>query len=1088
MRRLRRHGRFRTVLAVGAVIGGLAAVPAIPAAASSPDRPQTGSAAQKHAVRSGDARFEVLSPTLIRMEYAGDGHFTDAATFNAIGRDGFRPTSYRKRVTDGWLTIDTGELTLRYKVGSGAFTAQNVSLRLRSGDQTVTAHPAFASTPHCAAGALCEGEQAALAGGVSVASDHSGFTGTGFAAGFTSEGSTLTYKVDVATAGSYQLRLRYANATGGDNQATTRTLSAAVDGGGAQTLTLPTTASWNDWSELTGPTLALTAGTHTLTVSRGANDSGNVNIDSLALVAPGTAYPAPAATATPCPYGTVCEAEAGALTGGAKQASDHSGYAGAGFAAGLEQVGATDTVKITDVPRAGQYRLQIRYSNGNATPARTASVSANGGDPVSVAFPPTADWDSWSTATVPVTLAEGDNSVAIGCPTADSCHVNLDTVAAASADSPILLPHSPLGGYRRGLDGVSGSASTTPGLLYRDGWYLLDDTPSAIFNDRTHTVTPRPGHSDAPYQDGYVFGYGQDYKQALGDLATLTGPSELLPRWAYGVWFSEYYDYSAADYENTILPKARAEGVPLDVLVTDTDYKAPDRWDGWEIDPAKFPDPKAFFDWAQSQGLHNTMNIHPSIVSSDPQFTKAQATAGGSLTKNNAGCYADIAHEADCYTFDWGDPQQLKAYLDLHQTMEQQGVDFWWLDWCCEQSQSTLAGVTPDAWINQQYALDTAKNVGRGFAFSRAFGSLQAGGYSGQAGVPTGPWADKRTTVHFTGDTTSNWQTLKFEVGYTPGESASTGLSAVSHDIGGFNNDGTQAPGANPGSTRLSDDLYVRWLQLAAFQPVFRLHGNHSDRLPWQYGDAARTASEKFLNLREDLVPYTYTLAKEAQDTGVPAVRATYLEYPGQQAAYDHAASEYFYGSDVLVAPATSPGATATTTVWFPPGSQWTDYFTGKTYAGGTTQQVTTDWNAMPVFVKSGGIVTTRTGNVTNDTQNPLTKATVTVAGGADGRSSLYEDDGTTTDAKASATTAITYAEHGGDHQLRIAPAKGHFAGQVQRRQWTVAFTDATAPHTVRIDGRPAPAGSWSYDPATRTLKVTAPTGSVHSATTVSYR
>ncbi len=91
------------------------------------------------------------------------------------------------------------------------------------------------------------------------------------------------------------------------------------------------------------------------------------------------------------------------------------------------------------------------------------------------------------------------------------------------------------------------------------------------------------------------------------------------------MWYSEYYDRTADQYENTILPKFRADGVPLDVLVTDTDYKAPDVWDGWEIDPAKFPDPKGFFDWAQSQGLHNTMNIHPSILSSDPQYAAGAA-------------------------------------------------------------------------------------------------------------------------------------------------------------------------------------------------------------------------------------------------------------------------------------------------------------------------------------------------------------------------------------------------------------------------------------------------------------------------------
>jgi alpha-glucosidase (family GH31 glycosyl hydrolase) len=163
-------------------------------------------------------------------------------------------------------------------------------------------------------------------------------------------------------------------------------------------------------------------------------------------------------------------------------------------------------------------------------------------------------------------------------------------------------------------------------------------------------------------------------------------------------------------------------------------------------------------------------------------------------------------------------------------------------------------------------------------------------------------------------------------------------------------------------------------VQFGTFQPIDRLHGNHSDRLPWQYGPAAKTSAEAFLNLRENLVPYTYTLAEQASRTGIPVVRPLYLQYPEQQNAYAEDGSEYLYGPDVLVAPVTTPGMTATTPVWFPPGSSWTDYFTGQTYAGGTTQDVTADLDAMPVFLRSGGIMTTRTDDVTNDVQNPLTR------------------------------------------------------------------------------------------------------------------
>lgn len=1064
----------------------LVAVAVVAPPASAAPSPATRPPATSSPVVSGQARFEVLSPTLIRTEYAGDSAFLNAATFNALGRDGFTPTPFTARTSNGWLTIKTSALSLRYQVGSGAFTDRNLTVSLRSGRQPVTAAPWATQMPaSCAIGTLCEAEALTLAG-PAVARDHTGYTGQGFAAGFTVAGQSLSFVTEASSTADQRLDLRYANATGGDGNTVTRTLSVSVDFEQPQQVSLPPTGSWDTWALATA-TVHLTAGRHTVTVLRAVGDSGNVNLDSLAMVAPGAAFPSPTPpTSVPCPFDSLCEAEAGDLAGGAQLATDHSGYSGQGFLAKLERPGASTTIQLTGVPSAGRYQLQLRYANAAADrqpiQARTMSIQVGSSSPTTRTLAATSSWDSWRTVGLPVDLAAGANTVVLGCPEVTSCYVNLDTVAVTGPAAPLRAPHAALGGYRRSLDGVNGSAVTTPGLLYTDGWSLLNDTASAVYDPANRVVTPRPTHGNTPYQDGYVFGYGQDYQRGLRDLATLTGPSTLLPRWAYGVWYSEYYDRTAADFQNTIVPRFRAEGIPLDVLVVDTDFKASNLWNGWSIDPDKFPDPTGFNDWAHQQGLRTTFNVHPSIMESDPRFGQAQLTARGKLTKG-----ACSAGAGACYVFDFGDPDQLAAYLELHTPMERQGVDFWWLDWCCDQSWSSQSGVTADAWINQQYAVNSAARLGRGFAFSRAFGSLQAGGYSGQAAVSTGPWADKRTTLHFTGDVISSWESLRYEVGYTPGESVATGLAAVSHDIGGHTG-GTQLPGAEPGTTKLPDDLYARWVQLGTFQPIDRLHSNHSDRLPWQYGTEAAASATKFLNLRERLLPYTYTLARQASVTGTPIVQPLYLTYPDQQEAYANAGSEYLYGPDVLVAPAVDPGSTATTSVWFPPGSSWTDYFTGRTYQGGTTQQITTGLDTMPVFLRSGGVMVTRTGDVTGDEHNPLTAATVTVAEGENGTWSLFEDDGSTADAKLSTSTKITYTGSGCEHQVTIDPARGGFAGQIDRRTWTVSFANATAPSRVLVNGHRLASTAWSWHATTRTVTVHAPAQPTNRPLVVSYR
>ncbi len=100
----------------------------------------------------------------------------------------------------------------------------------------------------------------------------------------------------------------------------------------------------------------------------------------------------------------------------------------------------------------------------------------------------------------------------------------------------------------------------------------------------------------------------------------------------------------------------------------------------------------------------------------------------------------------------------------------------------------------------------------------------------------------------------------------------------------------------------------------------------------------------------------------------------------------------------------------------------------------------------------------------------------------------MYEDNGTTTNLRQSATTRIRYTEAGPDRTVRIDPAAGSFTGQVANRQWTVAFLNATAPTKVTIDGRRVPASSWTWDAATSTLTVTAPALSVRHPLEIGYR
>ncbi len=622
---------------------------------------------------------------------------------------------------------------------------------------------------------------------------------------------------------------------------------------------------------------------------------------------------------------------------------------------------------------------------------------------------------------------------------------------------------------------------------------MLDDTPTVILTHTAPGFETRPPHN-GPYEDWYLFAYGHDYDRGLEDLRALTGPSPLLPRTAFGVWFSRYWPYSAQDYQ-TLLGQFRSNRVPLDTLSIDTDFKresdpagaaiaaaavgAPGRpysWNGWEWDTTLFPDPKAFIDWAHGQGLSITVNIHPSISSHDPKWAATEAQTGG-LATTNGECRILMADPtAQCGVFDWTNPKQISAYFQLHKEFANDGIDFFWLDWCCDPSSATAPGLTADTWINSLYAKEQHARGLRWPAFARVGASFNSSasndgdGQNGGAGI----FAEHRYTIQFTGDTCATWAMLAFEAQFSS-EEGNVGLPYVSHDIGSFNgqpeNGACQSAGTPLLNEHLPDDLYARWIAFGTFQPLDRMHSNHGDRLPWEYGAAANTAAASFLRLREALNPYIYTLARRAHDTGLPITGALYLQWPGQPAGYKHP-SEYTFGPDMVVEPVTASGDPAPATIWVPAG-RWIDYFTGKTYKGPATKTLSVPLDQMPVLVRAGTIVPTEP-YAPFTTPTPQKTLILTAFPGPRGNFNLYDDQGTGfgyTGARYT-WTRITHTERGHRSTLTIAPAIGHFNGALRKRSWQVRFLDVRHPHTVTVDGRALGKRRWSYDRASRTLTI----------------
>lgn len=634
--------------------------------------------------------------------------------------------------------------------------------------------------------------------------------------------------------------------------------------------------------------------------------------------------------------------------------------------------------------------------------------------------------------------------------------------AASTTSPPQVPPPNPdldpspvtagnLGGWYRGLDSQLGPVPLHDGLLSRDGWYLLDDSTGPLLIEGGRWYEQRAARSGA-YQDGYLFAYGDDYVRALADFRKLTGSAPLLPQKAFGNWFSRYFGYSERDYHK-LLGEFRANRVPLDVLVVDTDFKSPHDWNGWQWTPVFFPEPRRFLDWAHAKGLDVTLNVHPSISPDDPGYAAAEAVAGG-LIDGGPRCGVFIRDpQATCSVWDWAQRDDVASYFGLHAPFEADGVDSWWLDWCCDESRVSAPTLPGDTWINSLYAQRQRDRGSRWLPLSRIGSSM------GDYQAPTaGAWAEHRSSIHFTGDSASTWEMLDFQTRFSAAEGAGIGLPYVSHDIGGFS------------GNRLPGDLYARWIQLGAMQPILRLHSDHAPRLPWEYGGRAGRIAGEFLRLRASLVPYLYTLAREAYDTGLPLVRAMYLGWPRLAGAYRFD-RQYMLGDELLVAPVARPGDPARKRVWFPPG-RWTDVFTGDTYAGPRAQTLNVPLDRMPVFARAGGIVARQPyGDFERPGGNG--RLLLDVYAGAGGGFNLYEDAGVGFGYQSGefARTRLRWRQDGEGGTLAIGRATGRYPGQTASRTYEVAIEGVARPGSVTLSAAATrEIRDWKYDAERRRL------------------
>ena len=642
------------------------------------------------------------------------------------------------------------------------------------------------------------------------------------------------------------------------------------------------------------------------------------------------------------------------------------------------------------------------------------------------------------------------------------------TLDAVTPNLSFLLPKGPLIGFGEGgpqfdrkgstdrmRNGQGGYQLRTHGgrvpiqfLIGTDGWGLYIHQP-VVSSPAPRQGEPQPPPvfdftgsegrmlppGDAAPLDVFVTA-SEDPAVIVGDFARVTGFAELPPLWSFG-YMQSHRTLGGPDEVLWVARTFREKRLPCDALIYLGTEFTPSGWNTrngeFEWKKENFPEPARMVQQLHDQHYKVVLHIviegrRMSGAVADP-CTPDKAVPSGRTADNR-----------------WPPDRAVPCYWPYHKPLMDLGVDGWWPDQGDGlDAPSRLARIRM-YWEGPQLYRPNE----RPFALHR-------NGYVGMQRYGAFLWS---------GDVYSTWETLKTHVPVA----VNTGLSGIPFwgtDIGGF------VP-----TPEYTGELHVRWFQFGTFCPSFRAHGRTWHlRLPWGWNTGELGHQEvtgytggaghpdpgelrnprvepivkKYLELRYQLLPYTYSIARETTETGLPMIRALWIHYPGDAAAVARG-DQFLWGRDLLVSPVVEKGAT-TRRLYLPHGD-WFDFWTEERVAGGREIKRAVDLDTMPLHVRAGAIVPFGPVKqfVEEKTDSPMT---VVVYPGADGTGTLYEDDGRSFDYRKGESMKIEFAWRDRDRRLSVRLANGSRMLPPAPRRMLVRLAGSQMLSNVRFDGKP---------------------------------
>lgn len=515
------------------------------------------------------------------------------------------------------------------------------------------------------------------------------------------------------------------------------------------------------------------------------------------------------------------------------------------------------------------------------------------------------------------------------------------------------LYNNPWYGYSNGADNLNFSV---PFFTSSNGYAVFFDNASKGYADIGKTNSNN-------FEVGFVSGelnmfviFGKNYKEILASYFKLTGTQPLPPKWAMGNLMSRF-GYTSEQQLTQIASKMKEEKIPYNAVIFDLFWFG-DSIKGtlgnldW-INKTKWPDPKKMLVGFKKNNIQPILIAEPFILKGTKNYNNAKkyfAVDEAGKPFNLTDFYFGQGGLLDIFRKDAGN----WIWNNHYKKQIANGVNAWWTDLGePEKHPNSIRHNLKDEGVDRLMTADEVHNIyghywnkmlfenyAKEFPDQRLF-HLNRSGFAGSQRYSIFPWS---------GDVSRSWSGLQAQLPVMLGMSMS-GIPYIHADAGGF------AGGEGDA------ELYTRWLQFAAFTPIFRPHGTalyEVEKAAFSFPSEPALMEEPYksyarqtVNLRYSLLPYNYNLTYRQTKNAEPLVAPLYYHYP-TNTTVANVEDEFMWGENILVAPVLQKGMMQRKIIL--PAGNWYQ-FNGDNIVYKDSVVEALSIQSIPVFIKSGSFI-----------------------------------------------------------------------------------------------------------------------------------